>query len=78
MSLRQMMASFLFGLALLPSLQSHEASAQSSEGLFVLVVELEIDPAQLEKFKAAVKENGETAVRVRPGRVRLLSISCRF
>jgi quinol monooxygenase YgiN len=36
-------------------------------GEFVLVVELEIDPAQIDKFKAAIKENGETAVRVEPG-----------
>ena len=39
---------------------------------------VQFDNYELEKFKAAVKENGETAVRVRPGRVRLLSISCRF
>jgi quinol monooxygenase YgiN len=36
-------------------------------GELVIVVELEIDPAQLDKFKAAIKENGETAVRVEPG-----------
>jgi len=33
----------------------------------VLVAELEIDPSQLESFKAAAKEDGETAVRVEPG-----------
>ena len=37
------------------------------QGQFVLVVELEIDSSQLEPFKAAIKENGETAVRVEPG-----------
>jgi quinol monooxygenase YgiN len=41
--------------------------AEPISGEFVLVVELEIDPAQIDKFKAAIKENGETAVRVEPG-----------
>src|SRR5262245_42231606 len=48
-------------------LLSERASADAIPGQFVLVVELEIDPAQLEPFKAAIKENGETAVRVEPG-----------
>jgi quinol monooxygenase YgiN len=42
-------------------------SADAIPGAFVLVVELEIDASQLEAFKAAIKENGETAVRVEPG-----------
>jgi hypothetical protein len=29
-------------------------------GTFVIVVELELDPSQVEPFKAAIKENGET------------------
>jgi len=33
----------------------------------VLVAEIEIDPSQLENFKAAAKEDGETAIRVEPG-----------
>ena len=33
----------------------------------MLVVELEIESSQLDAFKAAIKENGETAVRVEPG-----------
>jgi quinol monooxygenase YgiN len=48
-------------------LSSGRASADAIPGQFVLVVELEIDPAQLEPYKAAIKENGETAVRVEPG-----------
>jgi quinol monooxygenase YgiN len=43
------------------------APADSIKGQFVLVVELEIDPSQLELFKAAIKENGETAVRIEAG-----------
>ena len=52
-------------LALL--LPSERAAAELIQGQFVLVVELEIDASQLEPFKAAIKENGETAVRVEPG-----------
>jgi quinol monooxygenase YgiN len=48
-------------------LPSERASADAIQGQFVLVVELEIDSSQLEPFKAAIKENGETAVRVEPG-----------
>jgi quinol monooxygenase YgiN len=48
-------------------LPSERAAAESIQGQFVLVVELEIDPAQLEPFKVAIKENGETAVRAEPG-----------
>jgi quinol monooxygenase YgiN len=57
----------IFGASLLLALPSQRAATESIQGEFVLVVELEIDPSQLEKFKAAIKENGETAVRVEPG-----------
>jgi quinol monooxygenase YgiN len=40
---------------------------------FVRVAELEIDPAQLEGYTAAVKEEMETSVRVEPG---VLAIYC--
>jgi quinol monooxygenase YgiN len=48
-------------------LSTGRVSADAIPGQFVLVVELEIDPSQLEPFKAAIKENGETAVRLEPG-----------
>jgi quinol monooxygenase YgiN len=51
----------------LPAAPIKQVVAEPISGEFVLVVELEIDPAQLDKFKAAIKENGETAVRVEPG-----------
>jgi quinol monooxygenase YgiN len=57
----------IFGASLLLALPSQRAVADTIQGQFVLVVELEIDPSQLEQFKAAIKENGETAVRVEPG-----------
>jgi quinol monooxygenase YgiN len=60
-------AALILAASLSLPLFSERASADAIPGQFVLVVELEIDPAQLEPFKAAIKENGETAVRVEPG-----------
>jgi quinol monooxygenase YgiN len=56
-----------FVASLLCSLPAKRVVADAISGQFVLVVELEIDPSQLEQFKAAIKENGETAVKVEPG-----------
>jgi quinol monooxygenase YgiN len=61
------MRAWWLSLLLLVSLSSVQTYAENSQGPIVLIVELEIDPAQLEQFKAAVKENGEAAVRVEPG-----------
>ena len=45
----------------------------SPPGTVVRIAELEIDPAQLEGYKAAVKEEMEAAVRLEPG---VLAIYC--
>jgi quinol monooxygenase YgiN len=57
----------VFGASLLCSLPAGRVAADTIPGQFVLVVELEIESSQLDAFKAAIKENGETAVRVEPG-----------
>jgi quinol monooxygenase YgiN len=44
-------------------------------GQYVCVAEVEIDPAQLEQFKAAARENIETAIRVQPGVLVLYAVS---
>jgi quinol monooxygenase YgiN len=41
----------------------------------VRVAEIEIDPAQLEPYKAAVKEQIEAAVRLEPGVLALYSVT---
>jgi quinol monooxygenase YgiN len=41
----------------------------------VRIAELEIDPAELESFNAAIKERVETAVRVEPGVLALYAAS---
>ena len=49
--------------------------AEEIQGQYVQVAEIEIDPAQLEAYKAAVKEQIETAVRVEPGVLVLYAVS---
>ena len=65
--LRRTTVVLFFVASLLCSLPAKRVVADAISGQFVLVVELEIDPSQLEQFKAAIKENGETAVKVEPG-----------
>lgn len=50
------------------------ASAES-QGRVVRIAELEIDPAQLESYKAALKEEIETSIRVEPGVLTLYAVS---
>ena len=61
------------GGAVLAFLLSGYAVAQEPRMPYVRIAELEIDPAQLESFKAAVKEEMEMSVRVEPG---VLAIYC--
>src|SRR5688572_10503773 len=51
------------------------AVAQETRGLYVRLAELEIDPAQLESFKAAIKEGIDAAVRLEPGVLVLYAVS---
>lgn len=51
------------------------AAAQEPAATYVQLAELEIDPAQLEAYKAAVKEHIETAVRVEAGVVVLYAVA---
>lgn len=51
------------------------AAAQEPAMTYVQLAEIEIDPAQLEAYKAAVKEHIETAVRVEPGVLVLYAVA---
>lgn len=42
---------------------------------FVRIAELEIDPVQLEKYKAAVKEEIETSIRLEPGVLAIYAVA---
>ena len=50
------------------------ASAEP-QGRIVRIAELEIDPAQLESYKAALKLEIETSIRVEPGVLTLIAVS---
>src|SRR3954468_15914624 len=49
--------------------------AQPGESRIVRLAELEIDPAQLDKYKAALREEIETSIRVEPGVLTLYAVS---
>jgi len=44
-------------------------------GVVVRIAELEIDPAQLERYEAAVKEEMEAAVRLEPGVLAIYAVA---
>ena len=48
---------------------------KDSKEPYVRLAEIEIDPAQLEPYKAAVKEQIEAAVRLEPGVLALYSVT---
>lgn len=50
-------------------------STEPMQGRIVRLAELEIDPAQLENYKAALKEEIETSIRVEPGVLALSAVS---
>jgi len=50
------------------------ATAQSKTPL-VHIAKLQIDPAQLEQYNAALKEHAETAIRVEPGVLTLYAVA---
>ena len=51
------------------------SSIEPTQGRVVRLAELEIDPAQLESYKAALKEEIETSIRAEPGVLTLYAVS---
>jgi quinol monooxygenase YgiN len=51
------------------------ATAEDAKVPYVRIAELEIDPAQLEAYKAAVKEEMETSVCVEPGVLAIYAVA---
>jgi quinol monooxygenase YgiN len=64
----------VLGATMLATL-SAPAFAQDSKEPYVRVAEIEIDPAQLEAYKAAVKEQIEAAVQLEAGVLALYSVA---
>ena len=63
------------GGAVLSLSLSGGAAAEEPHVPFVRIAELEIDPAQLESYKAAAKEEMETSVRVEPGVLAIYAVA---
>ena len=64
--------SLLFGSVVL--LQRH-ASAQVVNAQVVRIAELAIDPAQIEHYRAALREEIETSIRIEPGMLALYAVA---
>lgn len=72
MNTRQLM---LLGASVFAAAACGVAIAQEMQGQYVQIAEIEIDPAQLEEYKAAVREHIETAIRAEPGVLVLYAVS---
>jgi quinol monooxygenase YgiN len=51
------------------------APAEKTQGRMVRIAELEIDPAQLENYKAELREEIEASIRLEPGVLTLYAVS---
>jgi quinol monooxygenase YgiN len=71
MGVRQLLA---LGATML-AMASAPTYAQDSKDPYVRVAEIEIDPLQLDAYKAAVKEQIEAAVRLEPGVLALYAVT---
>jgi len=72
MNIRQL---FFVGASVFAAGLSGVAVAQEMREQYVQIAQIEIDPAQLEDYKAAVREHIEAAIRVEPGVLVLYSVS---
>jgi quinol monooxygenase YgiN len=72
MDIKQLLLTASVLVASIPGLA---AAADDMQRLYVQEAEIEIDPAQLEAYKAAVTEQIETATRVEPGVLVLYAVS---
>ena len=72
MVMKQLLIIAATGLSL--TLPGH-AAAQEANLQYVQVAEIEIDPQQLDAYKATVREQIETAIRVEPGVLVLYAVS---
>jgi quinol monooxygenase YgiN len=63
------------GASLFASSIGGPADAQEAPAPYVQMAEIEIEPAELEDYKAAVREQIETAIRLEPGVLVLYAVS---
>ena len=65
----------ILGASVLASSLIGPAEAQETHQPYVRVAEIEIDPTQIEPYRAAAKEQIEAAVRLEPGVLALYSLA---
>jgi quinol monooxygenase YgiN len=65
----------VLGASVLASSFGGAAMSQDLRQPYVRMAEIEVDPSQLEHYKAAVKEQIEAAVRLEPGVLALYSVA---
>ena len=63
------------GASMLATAFSGGAFSQETDGQYVQVAQIEIDPAQLESYRAAAREQFDAAIREEPGVLVLYSVS---
>ena len=65
------------GASMLATGFSGSAFSQETDGQYMQIAQIEIDPSQLEKYQAAVREQIEAAIREEPGVLVLYATSDR-
>ena len=66
---------FVLGASMLAAALGGGAVAQQADGQYVQVAEIEIDPAQLDAYRAAVQEQIDAAIRKESGVLVLYAVS---
>jgi quinol monooxygenase YgiN len=65
----------MLGASAIASSLCGSAPAEGTEGRYVRLAEINVDPAQLDSYKAAAKEEIEASVRVEPGVLALYAVA---
>jgi quinol monooxygenase YgiN len=66
---------FIYGASVLATSLGGATVAQEAGGQYVQVAEIEIDPAQLDAYRAAVQEQIDAAIQKEPGVLVLYAVS---
>jgi quinol monooxygenase YgiN len=66
---------FVYGASVLATALGGAAVAQEAAGQYVQVAEIEVDPVQLDAYRAAVQEQIDAAIRKEPGVLVLYAVS---
>lgn len=65
----------IYGASMLAVLLGGGAVAQEADGHYVQVAEIEVDPAQVGAYRAAIEEQIDAAIRKEPGVLVLYAVS---